>query len=66
VHNKEPDHDHGGPATGLVRGPVVLISCYDNGDDEVAECHADGADYQDWLSAEFVDIHDCWNCCLFV
>jgi hypothetical protein len=44
VDDEQPDHGNGTPACGAVRLPLRFVLGEDTRDDEVAGCHADGAD----------------------
>jgi hypothetical protein len=56
VDDEEPDHDDGGPAGSLLVLEVVVVLCEDHCDDEVRECHTDGADGEHGLAASTVDV----------
>ena len=58
MDNKQPDHADGGPASGRLLVPLVDILGDDNGDDDVAGGHADGADGENRLTADAVDPED--------
>lgn len=64
--DEEPHHDASSPASALMAWPVVLVTGYDTGDDEVAGRHTDGAADENGLSAEFVNVHDCGDCGLLI
>lgn len=44
-----------------MRGPGVLIFGCDDRDDDVAGCHTDSTADENWLSAKFVHVGDCWK-----
>jgi len=43
----------------LVR-PLILVSCEDDGDDKVAQAHAEGTQGKDRLASDAIDVEDCW------
>ena len=55
VNDKQPDHAHGSPAGGRLLVEAVDVPGQDDGDDEVARGHADGADDEDGLPAHAVN-----------
>lgn len=75
MNYKEPNHDHSSPAGALVVGPVILEACYYRRlhtvsfgiskvveftyNNEMTEGHPDGSNYEHWLSAPSIDVHDC-------
>ena len=59
IDDEQPDEGAGGPAGGLVRGPLVGVDAEEGGDDDVADAHGDGAGDHDGLAAELVDVEDC-------
>jgi hypothetical protein len=63
VDNEQPDHDNSSPASALVSGPLVFILGEDDGNDDVAGGHPDGAGDEDGLAADFVDVGDGWHGC---
>ena len=58
VHHEEPHHDDGRPARGLLVIKVINVPSQDDGNDEVAQGHADGTDAEDGLAAEAIDPKD--------
>ena len=58
MDDEEPDHCYCSPARGLVGFPSTYILSIDSGDDEMARGHPDGAEYENRLPAQFVDIHN--------
>ena len=60
VDDKEPNKDDGRPARGFVPvdGPGVFVTAGDDGDDEVAERHADGTDEHDRFATKAVDVEN--------
>ena len=63
VDDKQPDHADGTPTSGLVVLPVVGVLCEDDGDDDVAGSHTNGANGQNRLASNAVDPEDSGDGC---
>ena len=63
MNNEQPHHDDCSPSSGLVVFEVVDVLGQNNGDNEVGECHTKGTDCQNGLTADAVNVQDCWDCC---
>ena len=59
----DPHKDNSNPPGSLVSGPAVAKRSVETGDDEVGDAHSHSSGDQDYLSAESVDVEDCWDCC---
>lgn len=51
IDHEEPDEGNGGPAGGFVRGPLMDVDTKKDGNDCVANSHADGAGDHNWFAA---------------
>lgn len=58
MDDEQPDHAHGRPAGRRVVVPLVDVFRDDDGDDDVARRHADGADGEDGFAADAVNPED--------
>lgn len=61
VDDEEPHHDHSGPTGALRVVEVVDVFGEDDSDDYMGYAHANGADGEDRLSANAVDVKDSGN-----
>lgn len=55
MDDEEPNHDNSGPASRLVRVPLILILSGDGCNDKMASSHSNGSDEENGLTAESVD-----------
>jgi len=55
VNNKEPNHHDGSPTGSRLGTPLILILSDEDGNDDVAGRHADGADGQDRPPADAIN-----------
>lgn len=58
MDDKEPYHDYCGPSRTFVSLPLVFVFGEDDGDDDMARCHADCTDDEDGFAAQFVDVEN--------
>jgi hypothetical protein len=56
VNHKEPDHSNSSPSSSSLLVKVVDIASQDDSDNDVARSHANGADDEDRLSANAIDV----------
>lgn len=56
VDDEQPDHSDGGPTSSRVSLPLILVLGEDDGDNDVAGGHSNGADDKDGLTTELVDV----------
>lgn len=58
MDDEEPDHDNSCPSSTSVGWPRVLERTRNTCDDDVTDCHTNGASDQDRFATKLVDVHD--------
>jgi hypothetical protein len=63
MDDEKPNHHDSSPTSRFVRLPLVSVLCDDHSNDDVASSHTNGANREDRLSAELVDVEHGWDSC---
>lgn len=61
MNDEEPDHDNSGPSCSLVVFEVVDVLSKNDGNDQVRDTHADGADGENGLATYAINVQDSRN-----